>query len=165
VTRREELRTSLAKAEAALTEAVVNSAVVDRHPVETNLSLDKARAYCRQARDAVAALDRSESLAISGEGIDTLIRHLGEVSDQGTATTTATPRADAGAIAGEGGTSRDEFRRHNPLRRIDSAIVKSTVIRHATSLLALTLAYLQYYYFDIQLEIMSLPSVTTFPVQ
>jgi hypothetical protein len=162
VTQREELKAALAKAEAALAEAVVSSTQADLHPAETNASLDKARAYCRQAHAALVELDRSESSAVPGEGVDTLIRHLEEVSD-GAATASVPPSMPA--TGGEYAGSQYEFGPKKPVRRIDTAIARSPLTRQTINLLALTLAYLQYYYFDVQLQIMSLPSVTTFPIQ
>jgi len=162
VTRREELKAALTKAEEALAAAVVSSTQADLHPTETNASLDKARAYCRQAHAALVELNRSESIAVSGEGVDTLIRHLEQVSDGAVKASIPSSMPTAG---GKYPGSRDEFGPKKPARRIDAGIAKSPLARHTVNLTALILAYLQYYYFDVQLQIMSLPSITTFPIQ
>jgi hypothetical protein len=162
VTRREELKAALTKAEEALAAAVVSSTQSVLHPAETNASLDKARAYCRQAHAALVKLNRSESTAVADEGVDTLIRHLEEVSDEA-AKASIPPSMPAAGGEYEG--LRYEFGPKKPARRIDASIVKSPLARHTVNLLALTLAYLQYYYFDVQLQIMSLPSIATFPIQ
>ena len=59
--KREELEAALAKAEAALANAVVNAARVDADQIEANANLDNARAYCRQVRAALVRLNLSDS--------------------------------------------------------------------------------------------------------
>jgi multidrug resistance efflux pump len=61
VTKREELETVLAKAEAALVNTVTDAAKVDANRAEADAKVHKARARCRQLRAALDELNRSES--------------------------------------------------------------------------------------------------------
>jgi multidrug resistance efflux pump len=58
VTKREQLEAALAKAEAALANAVINAAKVHGARAEANANLDKARAHCRRLCAALVALKR-----------------------------------------------------------------------------------------------------------
>jgi len=53
VTRREELKAALAKAEANLGKAITNSTKAGTNRVDANAIIDKARAYCRLAHAAL----------------------------------------------------------------------------------------------------------------
>lgn len=66
---------------------------------------------------------------------------------------------------GNGREPQDETRRGNPMHRFNDALAASPIAREAIGLSALVVAYLQYYYLDVQFKIMSLPSVTAFPLQ
>lgn len=77
-----------------------------------------------------------ESNAWANEQADTLIKRLAEASKRGT---TASPY---------------------PRR----ALTRSPLLRQTIGLLSLTLAYLQYYFLDVQLQIVSLPSVIILPL-
>ncbi|MBK5106428.1 MAG: hypothetical protein JJE42_19465 [Burkholderiales bacterium] len=61
--------------------------------------------------------------------------------------------------------SQGESRRGRPMQRFSDALAVSPIAREAIGLSALVVAYLQYYYLDVQFKIMSLPSVTAFPLQ
>ena len=51
------------------------------------------------------------------------------------------------------------------MQRFSDALAVSPIAREAIGLSALVVAYLQYYYLDVQFKIMSLPSATAFPLQ
>jgi hypothetical protein len=172
VTKREELEAALAKAEAALVVAVISSATVDGDRVEANANLDKARAYCRQVRGALVELNHTESMACSGEHIDARTKLLEEVSKQG-ATATASPpsrQLSEHVVRGENKRSHDESRQRKPIHRLDigfsarepgpgDTLARPPLVRQTIGLSALILAYLLYFHIDVQLQIMSLPSI------
>ena len=78
MTKRDELKAALAKAEAALANAVINAAKVDGDPAKANAKLDKARANCRRIRVALIELDDSELIAWSRKWINTPTKQSGE---------------------------------------------------------------------------------------
>ena len=53
MTRQEELKAALAKAEATLGNAITNAAKADADPADANAIIEKARVYCRQAHAAL----------------------------------------------------------------------------------------------------------------
>lgn len=115
MTKRKELEAALAKAEAALADAVINATKVDADRVEANANLDKTRAYCRQVRAALVELNRSESRARSGEWIDTLIKQFGEVSKRGATASSPSRQASEHVVRGENKRSKDESRQRKPI--------------------------------------------------
>jgi hypothetical protein len=170
VTKREELEATLAKAEAALADAVISSATVDADPVEANAKLDKARAYCRQVRAALVQLNRSESIPWSGERIDARIRLLGEISKQAAAASPCSRQLSQHAVRAENKKSQDESRQRKQIHRFNigfpaqepgpgDALATPPLLRQTIGLLALILAYLLYFHVDVQLQIMKLPSI------
>jgi hypothetical protein len=68
-------------------------------------------------------------------------------------------------VRGKGRELQDEIRRGSPVHRFNDALAASPTARGAIGLSALVVAYLQYYYLDVQFKIMSLPSATVFPLQ
>lgn len=162
---RAELEAALAKAEAALVNTVTNAATIDRDRAEAIAKVVKARAQCRQLRLALVELNRQESKVWPDESINTPLKQPGDLSGQGASANPATRQLSEDAGRGESERSEDESQRRKPVPRGNNAIERSPLLRQATSLFALELAYLQYYYFDVQLQIMSLPSVTLLPLQ
>lgn len=174
MTKREELEAALAKAEAALVDAVINTAKLDGDRAEANANIDKARAYCRRARAALIELKHSDSMAGSGEGVDILISQLGEVSKRGATASPPSRQLSEHAVRGKNKRSQDESRQ--PIHRFNivfsaqepspgDALARPSLARQAIGFVALILAYLQYYYFDVQLQILSLPSNFAGPLQ
>jgi hypothetical protein len=108
---------------------------VDR--VGADAKLEKTRACCRQIRAALVKLNHAECLISSDERDDAKIKQSGEVSGQPAAAIPASVQA----------------------RSPKAARTQPQLMRQAISLLGLTLAYLQYFYIDVQLQIVSLPSV------
>jgi multidrug resistance efflux pump len=137
VTKREELEAALAEAEAALAAAAVDTARIGIDRVGADANLEKARACCRQIRAALVKLSRAEYLSGSDERNDAKAKQ--PVLDPG--------KAAVAVPAAVQTTSPKAARTQPPL------------VRQTVSLLGLTLAYLQYFYFDVQLQIVSLPSV------
>ncbi|MBE0625182.1 MAG: hypothetical protein IH606_10260 [Burkholderiales bacterium] len=58
-----------------------------------------------------------------------------------------------------------ETRRGKPMRRFSDALAASPIAREAIGLSALAVAYLQYYYLEVQFKILSLPSAIAFAFQ
>lgn len=169
MTKREELEAALAKAEAALADAVISASTVDADRAEANANLEKARAYCRRVRAALIELNRSKPTARSGEEIDILIRQLLEVSKLMAGARSPSRQLSEHPVRGKNNRSQDESRRQEPVHGFNigflahelsprDALARQSLIRQTIGLSALTLAFLQYYYFDVQLQILSLPS-------
>jgi hypothetical protein len=176
VTKLEELEAALAKAEAALGNAVINASTVDADRAEANANLEKARADCRRVRAALIELNRSKPTARSGEELDILIRQLLEVSKLvAGASPTSRPLSEH-PVRRKNNRSQDESRRQEPVHGFNigflaqepsprDALAIQSLIRQTIALSALTLAFLQYYYLDVQLQILSLPSNFPGPLQ
>jgi hypothetical protein len=130
---REELEAALAKAEAELAQAAS-----DRTKADAGVRLERARTHCRQERAALTELNRAEPVARPVERTEKSNRDAGKRS-KGPA---VKPRkAVRGLISG---LSARHF----------------VLARQALMLLALVLAYLQYYFFDVSLQVSRLPSIT-----
>jgi chromosome segregation ATPase len=160
---REYLEAALAKAEAALVKTVTDAAKIDANWAEASAKVDKVRARCRQLRAALVDPDHSERITRSRDRLDTLIKQSGELSKPEATASTSSIQSRDHALRGENKRSQDESRRRKSIRRFINAFATSPRVRETIGLLALVLAYLQYYYFDVQLQIMSLPSPFAFP--
>jgi hypothetical protein len=176
VAKRKELEAALAKAEAALANAVINTAKLDANRTEANANIDKIRAYCRRARAELIELKHSESTAGSGEEVDILIRQLLEVSKRGSTASPPSRQLSEHAVRGRNKRSQDESSRRKPIHRLNigfsaqkpshgNAPARPSLPRQAIGLLALILAYLQYFFLDVQLQILRLPSNFAGPLQ
>jgi hypothetical protein len=172
VTKREELEAALAKAEAALADVVIDAAKVDADRAEANANLEKARAHCRRVRAALIELNRVGPTARSGEELDILIRQLLEVSKLVAGASPPSRQISEHPDRAKYNRSQDESGRPKPVHRFKigflalelgprGALARRSLMRQTIGLSALTLTYLQYYYFDVQLQLLSLPS--TFP--
>jgi hypothetical protein len=156
---RERLEATLVKAKAALVNTVTNAARIDSDRAEANAKVDLARGYCRQLRAALAELNRSGSEARSRESIGTHIGQFEAVSKPAAATGLPPVKSGEHAVRAENKGLADQSGGRQPIPRFSRAHARSTLLRQSIGLLALTLAYLQYYYFDVQLQIVNLPSV------
>ena len=144
--RREEYETAfaeavvnLARAEADLGRAVAGHARAELNPGEGDV--DRVRAACRKARAELAQLNREAPPPASNERD----RHLEERPGR-------PPRKPTRI--------RKLLRAFRGLHAVDRATPDWRLIaRQSLMLLALVLAYLQYYFFDVQLEVLRLPSV------
>ena len=176
MSKREELEAALAEAEAALADATNYAAKVGGDRAETNANLDKVRAHCRQVRTALVNLKLSESTDWSGEWIDTLIKQLEEVSVRGASAGPSSRQLDTHVVRGDNKRPHDESRRRKPIHRFGfgfskkepspgDALERPSLPRQAIGLLALILAYLLYFHIDVQLQILSLPSIFAWALQ
>lgn len=144
--RRQELEAALAKAEADLARAVADRAKAHANVAEADASLERTRAACRHLHDALVELIRAEPPPKPAEPAET--------STQGVAAEgapSARPRQTIrrflhGFLAGKLGSANAASRR--------------MIARQSFMLLALVLAYLQYYFFDVNLQVVRLPSIT-----
>jgi len=163
MTKREELEADLVMAEAFLADAVFNVAKGDGNQTEAIANLERARVYCRQARAALVNLDRTES-------IDTPIRHSGGIPKRQITASPPSTRTRGHTVRGQSKSSPGKSSRRKPLHRLKvggsaqkprtgNAFIRSLFVRQAIGLLALILAYLFYFQMDVQLQILSLPSI------
>jgi len=152
--KREELDTALvealadlAQAEAELARTVVHHTKVAPPPAEGDAELEHARAACRQARARLLQLERAMPAPSSDEQIEKPSRQADKLPTKPSRhwiANTKLRRAFPGAPA---------LARAVPDWR--------SIARQAVMLLALVLAYLQYYFLDVQLEVSRLPSIST----
>lgn len=156
---REYLEVALAKAEAALVNTVTDAAKIDTNRAEANAKVDKARARCRHLRAALVDPDHSEFIRRSRERVDTLVKQSDEPSKREATASSPSQKLTEHAVRGGNKRSQDESRRRKLIHRFNNVLATSPLVRETIGLLALVLAYLQYNYFDVQLQIMSLPSI------
>ena len=170
MTIREELKAALGKAEADLTDAVINSAKVDAGRVETNANLDQARAHCRQLRVALGELNGTARIGfrclelscdllfspLTACWLDCLDGRIAVPPELETSSNCpfriSTPSPDQAIHR-----FNIRFSAQEPSPR--DALARSSLPRQAIGLLALILAYLLYFHIDVQLQILSLPSI------
>lgn len=171
-TKRESLEAALAKTEAGLALAAFNAAKVDGNRDEANAKLEKERAHCRQIHNALVKLDHSNETIIthSRKRIDAQIEKLAEVSKIAAAASHSRDRPVEHAVRDENKTSQDKSRQRRRMDRISiSGPEKQSsrsvphesrlILRQAIGLLALILAYLNYYFIVVKFQISMLPSV------
>ena len=145
---REELELALAEAEVQLAEAVEARARLDTGTAEVNANIERARAHCRHARAALAELGRTELERRESEFV---------------------PEGSTGPLAGGGRKPAERTQRRAVHRLIGGFLAREFVAkgapdwrliaRQAFMLLALVLAYLQYYFFDVHLQLARLPAL------
>jgi len=150
---REELDTALvealadlAQAEAELAKVVLGHAKIEPSPVDGDADLEHARTACRQARARLLQLERDVPPPASDAPAEKRVRHEEKLPNK--------PSRRPIMIA--------KLRRAFPsLHALDRALPGWRVmVRQSLMLLALVLAYLQYYFFDVQLEVSRLPSIS-----
>jgi len=176
VTKRDELEAALAKAEAALAKAVINAAKVDGDPAKANAKLDKARANCRRIRVALIELDDSELIAWSRKWINTPTKQSGEDSKRSAGASPPSRPSSEHPVRGENKKSQHESSPRKAIHRINigfsaqdpkpgDARARPSLLRQAVGLFALILTYLLYFHVDVQLQILSLPSIFGWALQ
>ena len=161
---REYLETALAEAEAALVNTVTDVAKIDAEWAEASAKVENARARCRQLRAALLNQDHSECITRSRERLDTLSKRSEELSKQEVAPTSSSIQSGDRVLRDQIKRSHGESRRCQSIHRFINGLATSPRTREAIGLLALVLAYLQYDYFDVELQIMSLPSHFPWPL-
>ncbi len=172
MTKREELESALANVEAALIGVVTNSGGFRRSDwAEVDSNIEKHRACCRRARAALVEMNRSPSTEELDNSADVLIEQLQSVDKQSAAHSSFQrkisrqrnngERSDSrGAVVSGRVDSNDVYSETTPPReRRGAAIRRRLPLRQSLNLLALVIAYLQYYFIDVYLQIVGLPSV------
>jgi hypothetical protein len=176
VTKREELEAALAKAEAALAKAVINAGKVDSDRAEANAKLDNARAHCRRAHMALIELDDSELIAWSRKWINTPIKQSGKDSKRSASASPPSRPSSEHPVHGENKRSQDESGPRKAIHRINvgfsarepkpgDARARPSLLRQTVGLFALILTYVLYFHVDVQLQIVSLPSIFVWTLQ
>jgi len=136
----------LAEAEAGLARIALDHSKLEPGPADGDADLEHARAACRQARARLLQLEREVPPPASDAPAEKLVRHEDKLPNK--------PSRRRITIA--------KLRRAFPsLHALDRALPGWRVmVRQSLMLLALVLAYLQYYFFDVQLEVSRLPSIS-----
>ncbi len=137
--KREELEAALAKAEAELARAVVGRGGVAADVVEADTNIEKARTHCRHACAALAESNRERSTQSSEPQV-----------------------ADVETPSGEQSRARksiQELVSSFSAQALDAPDWR-LLARRSVMLLALVLAYFQYYFLDVQLQVVRLPTIT-----
>jgi hypothetical protein len=163
---REELEAFLEEAKAALVTTVTDASKIDANRADAEAKVEKARARCRQLRSALADPGQLEFITRSRERLDALIWQSGEPPRDASAANPLSKQARPRAPRGESEGSRlgRAWKKQANLSR--TALAISPHMRGTVGLLALVLAYLQYYFLDVQFQILVLPSViNTFVLQ
>jgi hypothetical protein len=161
VTKREELEAAVNQAEAALVDTVAETAKVEADRDEASAEVERARARCRQFRAALVELGDSNFITQSREPVGASITRSEERPKRAATANPPSRRSRVRAGRGENKRLQDENRQRKPIHRFNYALAASPTVRESVGLLALLLAYFQYYYIDVQLQIVSLHPVTT----
>jgi hypothetical protein len=152
------------------------TALLELSRPESIASLDKARAYCRQLRTVFLELNRSASIpfhclelscALLGsprttcwlnylEGAVAVASRLETSSNYLTSVTAPSPDQALHRF-------NTEFSAQEPIPGDTRA--RLSLIRQTVGFLALIMAYLLYFHVDVQLQILSLPSIFALPLQ
>lgn len=160
----------LRSAEAGLAGAILDQCGPGADRVGTNAAVDRARAYCRQSYTALTRLKLQETGYASGERARMPIEEPAEQALRAPAGPTPSRRSGempaVGAPRPPRKQSRLERSYHQLIRgsqaeepRARAAPDWRPLTRRSFMLLALVLAYLQYYFLDVNLQIARLPSV------
>jgi hypothetical protein len=157
-TAREYLEATLAEAKAALVNTVTDAPKIAANQAEVIAKIEKARARCRQLRASLAEPSRAQSITRSRERIDSITKQSGELSRRETTARAPSRQLSKHAVQGGYKEAIDGSLRWKTIHRFNDALAMPQRVREIFGLLALVLAYLQYYFLDVQLQIASLPS-------
>lgn len=159
---REYLEGALVEAKSMLINTVTGASKIDAIQTEASAKVEKARARCRQLRAALDDASLSEFITRSRKRLDILTKHSDDLSKREATASPPSIQPREHAVGGENKRSQDETRRRKLIYAFSNALATSPHVRETIGLLALVFAYLQYYYFDVQLQIMRLPSITVY---
>jgi hypothetical protein len=163
----EELEARLARAEVALTDAVVNAVAAKGDRSEADARLESARASCRQARAALLEFHRAKALPgthqsgfiLSGDSPALSAAPASVSAPAKLPAAAAAPRARAARRPRPSQRPRDRGPGWlSAARAFVSGKLRANPMlqRQAVGFLALVLAYLYYYYMEVQFEILRL---------
>jgi hypothetical protein len=147
--KRQDVEGALARAKADLAQAVTDRAEAHAKVAESDAKLERARAVCRHLHDSLVELIRAEpppKPVTPTEGTGTSIQGVVTEAPSAKRPGQTIRRFLQGFLAGKLGTANAASRR--------------MIARQAFMLLALVLAYLQYYFFDVNLQVSRMPSIT-----
>ncbi len=151
----------------------LHAALVERKRSESNTSFDEVHGRCRDMRDAVLELNPSASLPLACflnmpcelSSTPPAVCWL-EVLEDAIPAHTQKDTAPKRPVRAPTSSAKQAVRQsdHGSSLRVAQPRVKAThadpsLRRHAIGLLALILAYLVYFHVDVQLQILSLPSL------
>lgn len=161
---REQLEVKLAEAKDALVNTVTDASKIDAKRDEAAAKVERARERCRRLRAALADPSQVEFITRSRERLSTIIEQPeGSLQEETSAKPSSVqPRNPAPCARNE--SPKAESSRQKGFRQIGNALATSGHAREAIGLLALTLAYLQYYFLDVGLQIVELRSVIVIPL-
>jgi len=175
VTKREKLEAALAEAEAVLANAVIKATEAEGKRPDADAKLESARGHCRLLRFALDELNRLEPIPRSGKRIDPMTGCSAEVLKPGDTVGPPPTQTSEHAVRGESKSAQDDSGQSTPIRRFHIGLLAQEpgfrepgsgdrlavplLLRQSIGLLALTLAYLFYFQMDVQLQIVSLPSI------
>ena len=159
---RERLEADLAEAVAALFTTVTDASKVDANRDEVSAKVDKARARCRELRGALLKSEKSVAITRSRIRVETQSKQADAIEERKPAARVS-DSSDL-SVQVERKEAPDQFRLHKGIYGIKHVLATSPIVRQTVGFSALTLAYLQYYYFEVQLQIASLPSIWLIPV-
>jgi multidrug resistance efflux pump len=169
VTDRQNAYANLSKVEARWVKAEATLSKAEAEWVKAQAKLDMATVKLAEVTDALDRLDLSESKFWSSERVDNPIQRLGEASKRRTAASWCSTKSGGHFVRDEDKRWDEASAQRKSIHQFivglsmqdpnpRGAIIKAPLLRQAVGLLGLTLAYLQYYYSDVQLQISSLPS-------
>jgi hypothetical protein len=171
MTELEKSEIALAKAEARLALAASEAAASRESQADANAMLDKARAHCLQARAALREFSSRNPSVKSHQAGAILTRQLAQDCRPGTV---AEPRSNEKSVPEKtkitpdvSGQGKWRFKLGIPAQQAgqNNSAARPQLLRQTIAFLALVLAYLQYFHFDVQLRILSLPSVVLLAIQ
>lgn len=159
---REYLEARYAEAKAALVTTVTDASKIDTNRADAEAKVEKARARCRELRAVLADPRQLEFITRSRERLVTPAGQPGYLpkGESSAKPVSVPPRQQAPSSKNAEAAVEPSPRKRS--KRFGKAYVAPPRIREAIGLLALTLAYLHYYYLDVQLQILELPSVMVF---
>lgn len=126
-----------------------------------------------KSKELAGAPDRFSALdfqIVEGGRFDIPLSRLAEASKRGSANVPCSTKPDQHCVRDEETRSRDASGRRKSIQRFNGELpprapnrvmvfIRSPLLRQSIGLLGLTLAYLQYWYFDIQVQIAGMPSI------
>ena len=169
---RQNAYTDLCEAEArwVKTEAILAEAEVELAKAEAKRDLAEAKPNeLIAARDS---FDVSEYQVVGSGWVDIPARRLAEASKRRTAGRLCSTKLGRHGDRDEENRSREASGRRNTIQRLNArsrlqadkpvmALIRSPLLRQSIGLLGLASAYLQYAYFDVQVQIAGMPSIFT----
>ena len=143
--------------------------------LKAEAKLNPAIKQCNEGTVAAGEMSAFESNAVAHESAEAIISRMLAASGQDIVTNQHLETSHEHVSQAEEEGSRDQFGPRKPISRFNVDIpaqdhiayvahTRSPFLRQTVGLLTLVVAYFQYYFIDVQLQIISQPSVMTLPV-